>query len=164
MAPIEYTLVLSIALFVSVTRSEPSPKALNLEDLVTNAGSLLKSYGVKENTLTDARIYFEETVGSTKEISQTAKTVKDSFAKAKDIFNVNFENVRNFDDVKSKVEIQAVKAIESLDSVKSDLQTKVATALGEKQVEQKKSYFDIYSVPYFRHHCRRAWTSWASQE
>ena len=136
MASLDYALVLYIALLVSVTRSEPNPKALNLEDLVTNAGSLLKSYGVKENTLTDARIYFEENVGSTEDISLTAKTVKDSFAKAKDIFNVNFENVRNFDDVKSEVEVQAVKAIESLDLVKSDLQTKVATALGEKQVEQ----------------------------
>ena len=136
MAPLEYALVFSIALFVSVARSEPNPKALDFGDLVTNAGNLLKSYGVKENTLTDARIYFEENLGSTEEISQTAKTVKDSFAKAKDIFNVNFENVKNFDDVKSEVEVQAVKAIESLDLVKSDLQIKVATALGKKQVEK----------------------------
>ena len=136
MAPFEYALVLSIALFVSVARSEPNPKALDFGDLVTNAGNLLKSYGVKENTLTDARIYFEENLGSTEEISQTAKTVKDSFAKAKDIFNVNFENVRNFDDVKSEVEVQAVKAIESLDLVKSNLQTKVAEVLGKKQVEK----------------------------
>ena len=136
MAPLEVAFVFSIALFVSVARSEPNPKALDFGDLVTNAGNLLKSYGVKENTLTDARIYFEENVGSTEEISQTAKTVKDSFAKAKDIFNVNFENVKNFDDVKSEVEVQAVKAIESLDLVKSDLQTKVATALGKKQVEK----------------------------
>ena len=134
MAPLEVAFVFSIALFVSVARSEPNPKALDFGDLVTNAGNLLKSYGVKENTLTDARIYFEENLGSTEEISQTAKTVKDSFAKAKDIFNVNFENVRNFEDVKSEVEVQAVKAIESLDLVKSDLQTKVSTALGAKQV------------------------------
>ena len=130
MAPLEHALVISIALFVSVVNSEPNPKALVLEDLVTNAENLLKSYGVRENTLTDARTYFEENVGSTKEISQTTKTVKDSFEKAKDMFNVNFEKVRNLDDV----EVQVVKAIESLDSVKSDLQTKVATALGKKQV------------------------------
>ena len=132
MAPLEQALVISIALFVSVVNSEPNPKALVLEDLVTNAENLLKSYGVRENTLTDARTYFEENVGSTKEISQTTKTVKDSFEKAKDMFNVNFEKVRNLDDV----EVQVVKAIESLDSVKSDLQTKVATALGKKQVFQ----------------------------
>ena len=130
MAPLEHALVISIALFVRVVNSEPNPKALVLEDLVTNAENLLKSYGVRENTLTDARTYFEENVGSTKEISQTTKTVKDSFEKAKDMFNVNFEKVRNLDDV----EVQVVKAIESLGSVKSDLQTKVATALGKKQV------------------------------
>ena len=73
MAPLVFSLVLSIALFASVVNSEPEP--LVLEDLVTNAKNLLKSYGVKENTLTDARIYFEENVGSGDDISQTAKTV-----------------------------------------------------------------------------------------
>ena len=113
MTPLEVALILYIALFVSVVNSEPKP--LVLEDLVTNAENLLKSYGVKENTLTDARIYFEENVGSSDDISQTAKTVKDSFEKARDMFSVNFENVRTLDDAKTDVEVQVVKAIESLD-------------------------------------------------
>ena len=113
MTSLEFALVSSFALFVGVVNSEPKP--LVLEDLVTNAENLLKSYGVKENTLTDARIYFEENVGSSDDISQTAKTVKDSFEKARDLFSVNFENVRNLDDAKTEVEVQVVKAIESLD-------------------------------------------------
>ena len=53
MTPLEVALILYIALFVSVVNSEPKP--LVLEDLVTNAENLLKSYGVKENTLANAR-------------------------------------------------------------------------------------------------------------
>ena len=106
MTTLEFALVLYIALFVSVGNSEPSPSVF--EDLVTNAENLLKSYGVKENTLTDARIYFEENVATSEDISQTAKTVKDSFEKARDMFSVNFENVRNLEEAQTKV--QVVKA------------------------------------------------------
>ena len=78
-----------------------------------NAENLLKSYGVGENTLTDARIYFEENVATSENISQTAKTVKDSFEKARDMFGVNFENVRNLEE--AKTEVQVVKASQNPD-------------------------------------------------
>ena len=110
MTPLEFSLVLSFALFVSVVNSEP----LVLEDLVTNAENLLKSYGVKENTLANARIYIEENVGTSQDISQTARTVKDSFEKARDMFSVNFDNVRN---AKTEAEVKVVKAIESLKKI-----------------------------------------------
>ena len=112
MTPLEVALILYIALFVSVVNSEPKP--LVLEDLVTNAENLLKSYGVKENTLANARIYIEENVGTRQDISQTARTVKDSFEKARDMFSVNFDNVRN---AKTEAEVQVVKAIESLKKI-----------------------------------------------
>ena len=112
MTPLEVALILHIALFVSVVNSEPKP--LVLEDLVTNAENLLKSYGVKENTLANARIYIEENVGTSQDISQTARTVKDSFEKARDMFSVNFDNVRN---AKTEVEVQVVKAITSLKKI-----------------------------------------------
>ena len=112
MTPLEVALILHIALFVSVVNSEPKP--LVLEDLVTNAENLLKSYGVKENTLANARIYIEENVGTSQDISQTARTVKDSFEKARDMFSVNFDNVRN---AKTEAEVQGVKAIESLKKI-----------------------------------------------
>ena len=94
MVPPKYNLVLSLILFASVAISETKPEALVLEDLVANTEKFLKSYGVKENTLTKAKIFFEENVGSTEEISQTAKTVKKSIEKAKDMFAVNLEKVR----------------------------------------------------------------------
>ena len=94
MVPPKYNLVLSLILFASVAISEAKPEALVLEDLVANTEKFLKSYGVKENTLTKAKIFFEENVGSTEEISQTAKTVKKSIEKAKDMFAVNLEKVR----------------------------------------------------------------------
>ena len=81
MVPPKYNLVLSLILFASVAISEAKPEALVLEDLVANTENFLKSYGVKENTLTKAKIFFEENVGSTEEISQTAKTVKKSIEK-----------------------------------------------------------------------------------
>ena len=94
MVPPKYNLVLSLILFASVAISEAKPEALVLEDLVANTEKFLKSYGVRENTLTKAKIFFEENVGSTEEISQTAKTVKKSIEKAKDMFAVNLEKVR----------------------------------------------------------------------
>ena len=92
MARLESVLVLYFALILTVVGSEP--RTLVLEDLMNSAGNLLKSYGVRETTLNDAKVYFKENVGDAEELSQATTTAKDSLQDAMNVFLKNVEDTK----------------------------------------------------------------------
>ena len=92
MARLESVLVLYFALILTVVVCEP--RTLVLEDLMNSAGNLLKSYGVRETTLNDAKVYFKENVGDAEELSQATTTAKDSLQSAMNVFLKNVEDAK----------------------------------------------------------------------
>ena len=92
MARLESVLVLYFALILTVVVSEP--RTLVLEDLMNRAGNLLKSYGVRETTLNDAKVYLKENVGDAEELSQATTTAKDSLQSAMNVFLKNVEDTK----------------------------------------------------------------------
>ena len=92
MARLESVLVLYFALILTVVVSEP--RSLVLEDLMNRAGNLLKSYGVRETTLNDAKVYLKENVGDAEELSQATTTAKDSLESAMNVFLKNVEDTK----------------------------------------------------------------------
>ena len=92
MARLESVLVLYFALILTVVVSEP--RSLVLEDLMNRAGNLLKSYGVRETTLNDAKVYLKENVGDAEELSQATTTAKDSLQSAMNVFLKNVEDTK----------------------------------------------------------------------
>merc|ERR1711994_845672 len=93
MARLESVLVLYFALVLNVVVSEPP--TLVLEALMNSAGNLLKSYGVRETTLNDAKVYLKENVGDAEELSQATTTAKDSLQDAMNVFLKNVEDTKN---------------------------------------------------------------------
>ena len=92
MARLESVLVLYFALILTVVVSEP--RTLVFEDLMNRAGNLLKSYGVRETTLNDAKVYLKENVGDAEELSQATTTAKDSLQSAMNVFLKNVEDTK----------------------------------------------------------------------
>ena len=92
MARLESVLVLYFALILTVVVSEP--RTLVLEDLMNRAGNLLKSYGVRETTLNDAKVYLKENVLDAEELSQATTTAKDSLQSAMNVFLKNVEDTK----------------------------------------------------------------------
>ena len=92
MARLESVLVLYFALILTVVVSEP--RTLVLEDLMNRAGNLLKSYGVRETTLNDAKVYLKENVGDAEELSQATTTAKDSLESAMNVFLKNVKDTK----------------------------------------------------------------------
>ena len=92
MARLESVLALYFALILTVVVSEP--RTLVLEDLMNRAGNLLKSYGVRETTLNDAKVYLKENVGDAEELSQATTTAKDSLESAMNVFLKNVKDTK----------------------------------------------------------------------
>ena len=92
MARLESVILLYFALILTVVVSEP--RTLVLADLMNSAGNLLKSYGIREATLSDVKVYFKENVGDAEELSQATTTAKDSLQDAMNVFLKNVEDTK----------------------------------------------------------------------
>ena len=154
MARLESVLVLYFALILTVVVSEP--RTLVLEDLMNRAGNLLKSYGVRETTLNDAKVYLKENVGDAEELSQATTTAKDSLESAMNVFLKNVkdtkieENPSVVDSMKGLVQALVVPSSSKEHKINFDLLDGVSLGRSLTILSPYVSHLLSLVVPYFK--------------
>ena len=154
MARLESVLFLNFALILTVVVSEP--RSLVLEDLMNRAGNLLKSYGVRETTLNDAKVYLKENVVDAEELSQATTTAKDSLQSAMNVFLKNVEDTKIeenpsvVDSMKGLVQALVVPSSSKEHKINFDLLDGVSLGRSLTILSPYVSHLLSLVVPYFK--------------
>ena len=154
MARLESVLVLYFALILTVVVSEP--RTMVLEDLMNRAGNLLKSYGVRETTLNDAKVYLKENVLDAEELSQATTTAKDSLQSAMNVFLKNVEDTKIeenpsvVDSMKGLVQALVVPSSSKEHKINFDLLDGVSLGRSLTILSPYVSHLLSLVVPYFK--------------
>ena len=104
-----------------------------ITNIVTNAENILKDYGVDDGTLESAKAYLRDSLGDTTKIEEAANSAKVSIEKAKDLLNINFDNVESLEDVTAEIQNKLAAATDNLATRFDDTLTQVTGLSAEER-------------------------------